>query len=279
MENPTNKKKNNGSGIDTDNAFYQSIKNAPPAGTSGTKSFDLSADLNIGGTEGTVSTQGEKLNRFLQTHKFEIERDPDVIRLVDSFYQRYAVSYYSENESEKASHLKVKVKVTEHMFVHLTRDELDRLLSEYRMTYKSFCNLRTYLSAGEVQMFDRWYNVREYISLREKYRERMVFVKSPEIEVRWETEDKTTLSGGGLRTSESDTVAREYIVGRLFPTDMVAVIRDRLFGGETSTNIVLGMLVEKHREFVNFMLRVNKDVRAKAVTAVSGRLLTTEGVK
>ena len=225
-----------------------SAQKEPASSSNNPTKQDLSRSM-TGSTNQSHSTSPQKYqdksNQFLQS-QFELERDRSLIKFMDSFYQRYTMMFYSDSEKEKAAHLKVKVKIEEGVFARFTRNELDDFATSYRLIYKSFCNLRTYLSPSEIKQFDDQYTIEKYYRLSKLFPERSVLIKLP-LKVHWKN--------AAYGTERECVHSLFYLTSKLFPTPTLQLINEKVFGSETTEHTVLFLLFQKHHDFVDYMMR------------------------
>ena len=177
----------------------------------------------------------DRSNIFSSLH-FELERSADIVKFMEAFYNRYAILYYSDNEKEKAANLKIKVKLESERYLHITRDELDDIVSNYRKIYKQFMSIRLYVNKDEVALFDRYFTVDNYC-----YLFRLEKVNSP-------------LQNWVEGKSDASIVA--YIGNTVLNADVIDIVRKKLFNNDADHATVLKLMVNKHLQFFDFMLRL-----------------------
>ena len=220
----------------------QQLQSQMPASTS---TSELTKSLLASQATPSNSKISEKINPFVS--QFELERDRSLIKLLESFYQRYTMLFFSDSEKEKAEKLVVKVKFADETFGRFTRNSLDEFVSCYRLMYKSFCNIKTYIGPKEAEKFDKHYSVEQVFKLNSKIDKKIAIRKNP-LRAVWQTrEEQEQVCYHSLR----------YLTTELFPAENRKLISEKVFGNDATEITVLDLLVQKHIEFVCFMARLN----------------------
>lgn len=180
--------------------------------------------------------------------QFDLERDSDLQTFIKDFYMRYTMTYYSDNEKDKASKLKIKVKVDDIRSITLTRNELDDYISSYRNIYKSFCNLRTFMLKPEVTAFDNCYSMTNYHLLNMRYPRKLMIKRHPVLSFYWQSQTGNTMT--------LDHASIDYLLIHLLPADSITTMRLRVIEAEDDASVIFA-IVTRHVEFVEFLLKLN----------------------
>lgn len=188
----------------------------------------------------------EPIEKELGPEDLDMEKDLMLVKFVQEFYRKYSLVYSSDLETEKASKLKVRVRLENNRFVHLTRNELDDNVTLFRQIYSSFCSLRKFLERSEVDLFEQGFSVSCYFSQKSDSTEKLNLHPNP-FTVVW-TNISTT-------RSKPDDKCTQYIKTRIFDPLTVGILKDH-FDRSYGDDIILHYLCKKHYHFIDFILRL-----------------------
>jgi len=206
--------------------------------------------------EVSLSTNSEALAEDLgedrpKLEDIDLERDLMLVKFMQEFYRKYALVYVCDKEADKAAKLRVQVRLANNQPVCLTRNEMDDLVTDYRATYTSFCSLKKFLDPKEAELFDKEFSLANFIKVKSDNREKLNFHPSP-FNVVW-----TTLT---TEKHRPDEVSTKYIKAKVFDSLTVSIIKD-YYDRTLTDDLILHMMCRKHLNFINFLLKVNINIR------------------
>lgn len=184
----------------------------------------------------------------------EIERDLQLVNFATSFYTKYSLVYFGENEKEKAAKLKIRVKLTNGKYVYLTRTELDDHSTKYRNIYSSYCALKRFVDRKETSMFEEFYSINTYFAFKTESEEKLNIEAAP-FRIVWF--DPSTSK------SRPDDPGTLYMRTKIFDMITVSMLKDH-FDKDLGEDLILTFLCRKHYFFVEFMLKLYASKRAAA---------------
>ena len=191
----------------------------------------------------------------------EIERDLQLVNFSTNFYTKYSLVYFGESEKEKATKLKIRVKLTNGKYVYLTRNELDDHSTKYRSIYSSYCALKRFIDRKEVLAFEDSYSINNFFGFRAENDDKMTIEAAP-FKVLWY--DPVTAK------TKPDDGGTQYLKSKIFDSITVSMLKDH-FDKDLGEDIILTFLCRKHYHFIDFMLRSIQSKARKDMPVDSGK--------
>lgn len=154
-----------------------------------------------------------------------MEQDTGAIAFQQAFYRKYSALFFSINEKDKSSCLKIRMLIKDKEYVDMTRDELDSAMTKFRAIYRSFFSLKSHLEPSEMKNFDANFNFENFLYINKLIPEYLNL----------DTED-FTIKWLSSQRPQPDELSKQHLKKSIFNEKFVQLNRENLFNHDTTSN-------------------------------------------
>lgn len=201
----------------------------------------------------------EEIRSSLRNVSFEI--DFGSINFQTKFFTKYVMMRHRDYhlEGDKSRNLVIKMSLVKQHTIDLTREKLDNFLSKFRVIYKSFNEVRSFLSDLAIKTFEERFDFEIFLAIEDEYQESIEFdTLSTPFRIKWMMDNKEVPYSAMQEDSRdkqlSEEEYRSYLLGILRP-GLFAAVRTVTGIDDISNEKIAGFYFLLHKELFEFFAK------------------------